>query len=56
LWAWLMRFPDCGFLPQISHCCAMTAVDPFRGLEETTIIPDFSPSRQFARAGFAAVK
>src|ERR1700734_129607 len=25
LWAWLMRFPDCGFLPQISHCCAMTA-------------------------------
>ena len=33
LWAWLMRFPDCGFLPQISHCCAMTAADPFRGLE-----------------------
>src|SRR6266446_4277634 len=33
LWAWLMRFPDCGFLPQISHCCAMTAVDPFRGLD-----------------------
>src|SRR5580700_1034189 len=32
LWAWLMRFPDCGFLPQISHCCAMTAVNPFRGL------------------------
>ena len=25
LWAWLMRFPACGFLPQISHCCAMTA-------------------------------
>src|SRR5208282_479450 len=25
LWAWLMRFPDCGFLPQMSHCCAMTA-------------------------------
>src|ERR1700722_16611595 len=24
LWAWLMRFPACGFLPQISHCCAMT--------------------------------
>ena len=20
LWAWLMRFPDCGFLPQMSHC------------------------------------
>src|SRR6202142_730926 len=33
LWAWLMRFPNCGFLPQISHCCAMTAVDPFRGLD-----------------------
>jgi hypothetical protein len=28
-----MRFPNCGFLPQISHCCAMTAVDPFRGLD-----------------------
>src|ERR1035437_1368186 len=24
LCAWLMRFPACGFLPQISHCCAMT--------------------------------
>jgi len=33
LWAWLMRFPNCGFLPQTSHCCAMTAVDPFRGLD-----------------------
>src|ERR1035438_7478719 len=33
LWAWLMRFPDCGFLPQISHCWAMTAIDPFRGLD-----------------------
>jgi hypothetical protein len=32
LWAWLMRFPNCGFLPQISHSCAMTAIDPFRGL------------------------
>ena len=32
LWAWLMRFPDSGFLPQISHCCAMTAIDPFRGI------------------------
>ena len=29
LWAWLMRFPDCGFLPQISHCWAITASDPF---------------------------
>jgi hypothetical protein len=23
LCAWLMLFPDCGFLPQISHTCAM---------------------------------
>jgi hypothetical protein len=23
LCAWLIRFPACGFLPQISHCCAM---------------------------------
>ena len=23
LWAWLIRFPACGFLPQISHCCAI---------------------------------
>src|ERR1051326_1773078 len=23
LCAWLMRFPACGFLPQMSHCCAM---------------------------------
>src|SRR5882762_1698522 len=30
LWAWLMRFPACGFLPQISHCCAMTTPDNFR--------------------------
>src|SRR6202044_714255 len=33
LWAWLMRFPNCGFLPQISHSCAMNAIDPFRGLD-----------------------
>jgi hypothetical protein len=29
LCAWLMRFPDCGFLPHISHCWAMTAGNPF---------------------------
>jgi hypothetical protein len=23
LWAWLMVFPESGFLPQISHTCAM---------------------------------
>ena len=23
LWAWLMLFPNCGPLPQISHTCAM---------------------------------
>jgi hypothetical protein len=29
LWAWLIRFPACGFLPQISHCCAMvTPITP----------------------------
>src|SRR6266446_10092689 len=56
LWAWLMRFPDCGFLPQISHCCAMTAVDPFRILTETSILPDSGRFRQFALPGFIAVK
>src|SRR5208282_5459901 len=50
LCAWLMRFPDCGFLPQISHCCAMTAVDPFKGLTETPILPDSGPCRQFVTA------
>ena len=30
LWAWLMRFPACGFLPQISHCCAMTTPEEIR--------------------------
>src|ERR1700730_11646319 len=30
LWAWLMRFPACGFLPQISHCCAMMTPENFR--------------------------
>jgi hypothetical protein len=24
LWAWLIRLPNCGFLPQISHSWAMT--------------------------------
>ena len=23
LWAWLMMFPNCGFLPQISQTCAI---------------------------------
>jgi len=43
LWAWLMRFPDCGFLPQISHCCAMTAIDPFRGLDGNFYSTGFRP-------------
>src|ERR1700730_42139 len=30
LWALLMRFPACGFLPQISHCCAMMTPENFR--------------------------
>src|ERR1700680_717023 len=25
-----MRFPACGFLPQISHCCAMMTPENFR--------------------------
>jgi hypothetical protein len=50
LWAWLMRFPDCGFLPQISHCCAMIAVDPFKSLTESPILPDSVASRQFVNA------
>src|SRR5580658_8237747 len=47
LWAWLMRFPDCGFLPQISHCCAMTAVDPFKGLCCNAYSIGFGHLRQF---------
>src|ERR1700730_1717356 len=43
LWAWLMRFPDCGFLPQISHCWAMTAIDPFRGLDRNYYSTGFGP-------------
>src|ERR1700733_12330551 len=50
LWAWLMRFPDCGFLPQISHCCAMTAGNPFRDSNGSLILPDSGPHRQFALA------
>ena len=50
LCAWLIRFPNCGFLPQISHCCAMTAVDPFGALIELTIVPDLVPCRQFVLA------
>src|ERR1035437_9177170 len=50
LWAWLMRFPACGFLPQISHCCAMTTPDEFRScranLNFTGTWPD-SPIRVF---------
>src|SRR5271169_6294717 len=30
LWAWLMWFPNCGPLPQISQTCAMTAPDGIR--------------------------
>lgn len=44
LWAWLMRFPDCGFLPQISHCCAMTAKDPFRNCKRSYYSTGFQPS------------
>src|ERR1017187_80745 len=47
LWAWLMRFPDCGFLPQISHCCAMTAIDPFRDLGRNYYSTGLGRLRQF---------
>src|ERR1700690_424722 len=30
LWAWLMVFPNSGFLPQISQTCAMTAPGEIR--------------------------
>jgi hypothetical protein len=49
LWAWLMRFPDCGFLPQISHCCAMTAIHPFTGCKRSHYSTGFCPRRQFAQ-------
>src|ERR1700691_5156957 len=49
LWAWLMRFPDCGFLPQISHCCAMTAIHPFTGSKRSHYSTGFCPRRQFAQ-------
>ena len=49
LWAWLMRFPDCGFLPQISHCCAMSAIHPFTGFKRSHYSTGFRPRRQFAQ-------
>src|SRR5580704_5764676 len=49
LWAWLMRFPDCGFLPQISHCCAMSAIHPFTGFKRSIHSTGFRPRRQFAQ-------
>src|SRR5689334_23624218 len=30
LWAWLMLFPNCGPLPQISHTCAMTTPEKIK--------------------------
>ena len=48
LWAWLMRFPACGFLPQISHCCAMTTASDkeFRSCGQTPILPELGRIRQ----------
>src|ERR1035437_3269415 len=51
LCAWLMRFPACGFLPQISHCCAMTTPRKIRScranLDFTGTWPDSAiPSRE----------
>jgi hypothetical protein len=51
LWAWLMRFPNCGFLPQISHCCAMTAIDPFRGLGRNYYSTGFGRVQTILRLG-----
>jgi hypothetical protein len=38
LCAWLMRFPACGFLPQISHCCA---IDDSRRIQSLLGKPKF---------------
>jgi hypothetical protein len=46
LWAWLMRFPACGFLPQISHCCAMTAPESFRSCRANLDFTGPCPVRQ----------
>src|ERR1035438_1481533 len=43
LWAWLMLFAACGFLPQISHCCAMTAIHPFKSFERSYYSTGFEP-------------
>ena len=44
LWAWLMRFPACGFLPQISHCCAIGLLLPDNSdlVGETLILQEMS--------------
>ena len=47
LWAWLMRFPACGFLPQISHCCAITDPDPLGSSLQTYILQQKTRFRQF---------
>src|SRR5215469_14798937 len=48
LWAWLMRFPACGFLPQISHCCAIGLLPESSDLVgQTLILQDLAPIRQW---------
>jgi hypothetical protein len=44
LWAWLMRFPACGFLPQISHCCAIGLLLPNDSdlVGQASILPEFT--------------
>src|ERR1017187_3854466 len=51
LCAWLIWLPACGFLPQISHCCAMTTPRKIRScranLDFTGTWPDSAiPSRE----------
>src|SRR5216684_3563879 len=43
LWAWLMVFPNCGPLPQISQTCAMTTPDL---MCETSILLELTWFRQ----------
>src|SRR5690242_4709935 len=41
-----MRFPACGFLPQISHCCAMTTPGEFKSCRANLNFTGTCPDRQ----------
>src|SRR5690348_16307752 len=51
LWAWLMRFPACGFLPHISHCCAIGLLLPNDSdlVGQTLILQELRRFRQCRR-------